>query len=278
MWQRISQRVGSIFQPVINYDSAKNWETYLHRVGRTTSRETQVPVPKGLAFSLLVQGNPQDAWMAAMLTEAFKKNNFDPPSDLVQLALTHEPFRTAQVSGRNFFDESRSGKKAKKASFDSPFEGATGILLQKTRGITSSISNVPIHFVRESKTNQNESISTSKRRWDAPGTSTSNNSSMHRYSDSTLSATTSSAALDGTSNGYNECSETHVSCNKAVKKAKIFKATDEIPSSDDENDPPVTAKTSEPSLLKLRTSRSIALKIAESVRAGSISGKVSRWG
>lgn len=76
---------------VVSYDCARDIETHTHRIGRT-GRAGE----KGVAYTLITKEEPK---MAARLVENIETAGQEVSQELLDLAMTHAPFRSARQNG-----------------------------------------------------------------------------------------------------------------------------------------------------------------------------------
>lgn len=88
---------------VVSYDAALQFDTHIHRIGRTGRAGA-----RGIAYTLLTR---KDAKLAGFVVETMQKAAQPVPKQVMQLAMTFGPFRTAQQSGLSYLESMRSKKK-----------------------------------------------------------------------------------------------------------------------------------------------------------------------
>ncbi|XP_053990818.1 uncharacterized protein LOC128882962 [Hylaeus volcanicus] len=240
---------------VVNFDTAKDWETYLHRVGRAVIQEKRDV--KGKAYSLLVHGNTLDQWMAGMLVESLKQKEVDPPRVLFEFAMTHEAFRAAQLCGKSFFQTSAGNKKGKNKTSQNCSMIGIGYTSNNT-SVKKASANAP-RFVRETSSLTLQVAQPLKRRWDTE---------EDVLKQGCVGDICRGYTMRTTENSVNEeCVPSFTG-----KRLKIFSATDDISSSDDEKPTPQQTPISDIVNHPKEQKFSISGKnVQETLR------KVSRW-
>eukprot|EP00920_Eleutheroschizon_duboscqi_P017588 GHVT01041929.1.p2 GENE.GHVT01041929.1~~GHVT01041929.1.p2 ORF type:complete len:446 (+),score=31.31 GHVT01041929.1:3908-5245(+) len=78
---------------VVCYDAARDEATHIHRIGRTGRLGG---AKGGVAIALVT---PKENKMAAHIVETMEGNDQNPPQELIDLAMTFGPYRSAQLAG-----------------------------------------------------------------------------------------------------------------------------------------------------------------------------------
>jgi ATP-dependent RNA helicase DDX42 len=106
----------SHIKTVVNYDAARNYDTHIHRIGRTGRAGN-----KGDAITLL---NKEDYEYAALVVRSIESGKDEAPKEVIQLAMKDQKFR--QTRGKdgqktNYQDSDRCGLGSKSNDFEPIF-------------------------------------------------------------------------------------------------------------------------------------------------------------